>query len=76
MKMKPRRCKWHECNRTFLPRHHLQYHCSAQCQKDRANWKMKRGAPLVEALLAGDAEAMARQREEIISEVWRATKCS
>jgi hypothetical protein len=44
----------------FVPTDHRQGFCCIRCQRKRAGWKSYRGAPLVDLLLTGDAEGLAK----------------
>jgi hypothetical protein len=66
------RCLWHGCNREFQPTRAGQRFCSPVCQIERATWKQRRGAPLVDLLLSNDANGLDEARERISAEVEKA----
>lgn len=67
------RCAWHECNREFEPTDFRQEFCAPECRKARGAWKARRGGPLVDMLLNGNADALMEQRLRIKKEIEDAT---
>lgn len=62
-------CAWHECRRPFEPEDPRQTYCSPACQKARGAWKARRGAPLVDMLLAGDGRGLIAAKRRLEEEI-------
>lgn len=62
-------CAWHECGRQFEPDDPRQKFCSTKCQRARASWKERRGAPLVDMLLNNDSAGLIAARDQIRKEI-------
>ena len=62
-------CAWHECGRAFEPTNHRQQFCCPSCRIARGVWKSRRGAPLVDLLLAGDAAGLVAEKKKIQKEI-------
>ena len=68
-----RSCAWHECGRAFEPADPRQKFCCDACGRARGAWKSRRGGPLVDMLLNGDTEALAKAKRRIEKEISDAT---
>lgn len=62
-------CAWHECGRGFDPGDTRRNFCCPACQRARGSWKERRGAPLVDLLLTGDAMALIEAKRKITKEI-------
>lgn len=73
---KPRRCRWKECARWFVPRHHLQRYHSPKCanvarnrvyrRRQKKAMDMLRAMEAIEARERGEREERERRRAEMI----------
>jgi len=66
---KTKLCGWHECGQLFHVKHAHQQYCGPKCRIARNVWKARRGAPLVDQLLAKDWQGLHYARFKIIAEI-------
>jgi hypothetical protein len=79
-----RPCRWHGCRKgqhrtraLFEPRRRTQDFCSEECRRARAAWKERRGAVLVDLLLAEEHLPLGEldtAREALIDEIATETR--
>lgn len=62
-------CMWHECGKAFEPTDPRQEFCGPKCRKARGAWKARRGGPLVDMLLANDADGLMKAKRKIHKEI-------
>lgn len=67
--MPSKNCLWHECGALFVPEDHRQGFCTPACRKARGSWKAKRGGPLVDMLLRGDATGLIAAKTKLQAEI-------
>lgn len=82
--MSKRACKWHGCRKgqhrtraLFTPRRRTQEFCSDECRRARGAWKERRGAVLVDLLLADEhlpTGPLDEAREQILNEIESETR--
>jgi hypothetical protein len=62
-------CLWHMCDQGFTPEDPKQKFCSKACQVARANWKARRGSPLVDLLLGDNLDGLLLARDKMKREI-------